>query len=1613
MADQAQLFINAQAAAQLAVLPTFSNVFKDDNFTSSQWLQKVLNHKIEAAWTDKQTVTHVRNAFRGDLMDWFDSLHFLGIDTTVWENIRSAFETDFKAAPSVTSNVNKTYKNLNLNEQQRKEYQGYHHDIHNCNIQNCQNCQDKNEKDIDAQEEPLFYFTCKPCSSTILLEIEQLGEHPDTFCDCENDPTQDAVTIQFTCDPCQTQHDIDHSQIYQMDSWEISNFLNEICQEHQEQTKLTQGEPPFHFTCNSCFSTILLEIDQLGNHPNTFCQCDNEGTPEAVTIQFDCNSCQTQHDIDHYLIYQMDSWDVSHFLDEICQMHQEQIKQTQGEPPFHFNCNSCSAKILLEIEQLGEHPDTFCDCENDPTQDAVTIQFDCNSCQTQHDIDHSQIYQMDSWDVSDFLDEICQEHQKQVQRGQNSNEDHLIEETQGEPPFHFTCNSCSSTILLEIDQLGNHPNTFCHCENEDTPEAVKIQFDCDSCQTQHNIDHYQIYQMDSWDISNFVDEICQVHQEQFQSGQNTNDDYPTEQKHDTEEKHIEPSFHFTCSSCSSEILLEIDQLGNHPDTFCDCENEDTPEVVTIQFDCESCQTQHDIDHSQIYQMDSWDISNLLNKICQEHQELEIAQIFNNSFQEDQKQSSCPVLTDILQLSQINSNQQSIQNVHPEHSNRDKNFKHKEQTDLNTVSSSKVQHYPVKNHQINSGHTNNSIRKIQLPQDSSFQQGMKNVNQEHSNGGDYLRQRGKADLNWASSNLSLHYSVNNGQNIFQLSKDISKQQGMQNLGQGHSCEKDKLKQKIEKNVNLSNQHSITNMSQEYSSGKEENLRNRFDPNLNPSSSNQAQYGSSNQQGLQLLLQNSNQQAIQNFGQMQSHVGDKLKKRDDTDLIMASSSQYFSNQQSITNLSQHHSNDRDNFKQKNKTDLNTASTHQAQQYLVQNGQHALQIFQNLSKQQGKTNLNQAHSSSGDNLKQSDEKDLKQASYHISLHQPDQPGISSQNTLQLSQHNANQQGIQNISPEHSKGGNNLKQRDDTDISTVSLTHTKQYTISNGHIKLDHISRSASPLQIISNQQGMTDLSPKHSSSGDNFKPREDADINMVSLTHMEQYTISNGQINLGHISKSASPLQIISNQQSMTNLSTKHLSSGDNLKQRDDRDLNSASLSQTKQYPVRGGQINLGHNSRCFSPTQHVQISSNQQGMTNFSSMHSSNGDNPKQRDDTDINTVGSKQAKQYTLSEVQIKLSHISTSPNPLQIISNQLGTQNLNSNHSSSRDNLKQMEDTDINTTSLSQYSIRGGHINLDHNSTCFNPLQLSKFSSNQQGINNLSPKHSSKGNNLKQRDDKSINTVSLTQTKQSKLSPEHSSVGDNPKQKNDTDINTASLSQTKQYSVSDDQIDWDHNSTCSTSLQLSQISSNQQSINNLNLQHSNGLEDLKQRDPNHSNGGDSQLNLGSNSTFCPRKPQLPQISSNQQCTSNSNPKHSRGRDNLKQRDVADLSTASLSQIKQYSVNTCQIKLAYNSTCTSSLRFSQISSNQQVIKNLNSELSNLQGIQNLSPKHSSGQSNLKKRNINYLNQSRLCQTKFFDLVRNGQPNAVHNFAFTSTLQIPSRKPNPAVLYKNLT
>ena len=104
--DAAQAFLNANAAAQLAVLPHFSNKSSEDQFTPAQWLQKVVSHKEAAQWTDLQTITHFRNALRGtSALNWFNSLEHLGVDITVWANVKTRFEVDFKAAPTNSSVV--------------------------------------------------------------------------------------------------------------------------------------------------------------------------------------------------------------------------------------------------------------------------------------------------------------------------------------------------------------------------------------------------------------------------------------------------------------------------------------------------------------------------------------------------------------------------------------------------------------------------------------------------------------------------------------------------------------------------------------------------------------------------------------------------------------------------------------------------------------------------------------------------------------------------------------------------------------------------------------------------------------------------------------------------------------------------------------------------------------------------------------------------------------------------------------------------------------------------------------------------------------------------------------------------------------------------------------------------------------------------------------------------------------------------------------------------------------------------------------------------------------------------------------------------------------------
>ena len=103
--DQPQQIINAQQAVQLAVLPPVSNKPAEDRFTATQWVQKVPLHKAGATWTDRHAITHFRNALRGNVIGWFDTLADFGVNTNVWERIQKRFEIDYYEKPTTTSIV--------------------------------------------------------------------------------------------------------------------------------------------------------------------------------------------------------------------------------------------------------------------------------------------------------------------------------------------------------------------------------------------------------------------------------------------------------------------------------------------------------------------------------------------------------------------------------------------------------------------------------------------------------------------------------------------------------------------------------------------------------------------------------------------------------------------------------------------------------------------------------------------------------------------------------------------------------------------------------------------------------------------------------------------------------------------------------------------------------------------------------------------------------------------------------------------------------------------------------------------------------------------------------------------------------------------------------------------------------------------------------------------------------------------------------------------------------------------------------------------------------------------------------------------------------------------
>ena len=69
MADTlAQALQNAALNAQLSVLPTFSDNVKEDRLTAKEWLEKVQINKDGGNWNDTQTLTHFRNALRGEMI---------------------------------------------------------------------------------------------------------------------------------------------------------------------------------------------------------------------------------------------------------------------------------------------------------------------------------------------------------------------------------------------------------------------------------------------------------------------------------------------------------------------------------------------------------------------------------------------------------------------------------------------------------------------------------------------------------------------------------------------------------------------------------------------------------------------------------------------------------------------------------------------------------------------------------------------------------------------------------------------------------------------------------------------------------------------------------------------------------------------------------------------------------------------------------------------------------------------------------------------------------------------------------------------------------------------------------------------------------------------------------------------------------------------------------------------------------------------------------------------------------------------------------------------------------------------------------------------------------
>ena len=97
-----QAFQAAAINAQLTALPVFSDNVKADKLTAKQWLGKVSLNKTGGNWPDIQTSMHFRNALRGDMVSWYDTITLLDDTALMWDILKAKFERDFQAAPTTS-----------------------------------------------------------------------------------------------------------------------------------------------------------------------------------------------------------------------------------------------------------------------------------------------------------------------------------------------------------------------------------------------------------------------------------------------------------------------------------------------------------------------------------------------------------------------------------------------------------------------------------------------------------------------------------------------------------------------------------------------------------------------------------------------------------------------------------------------------------------------------------------------------------------------------------------------------------------------------------------------------------------------------------------------------------------------------------------------------------------------------------------------------------------------------------------------------------------------------------------------------------------------------------------------------------------------------------------------------------------------------------------------------------------------------------------------------------------------------------------------------------------------------------------------------------------------